>query len=113
LSYRASSRELKRTESVTKSPIFSLFGESLVGIATIRAYGDGSRFIENIAGYLDRNNRPFFMLWAVNRWLSVRVDIFGALVALLSALFIIFAPRMDPGLAGVSSLSSNTLASEC
>lgn len=100
--YRASSRELKRTESVTKSPIFSLFGESLAGIATIRGYGDGSRFIEQIAALIDLNNRPFFLLWGVNRWLAARVDIFGAFVALLSALFIIFAPRMDPALAGVS-----------
>ncbi|GAA6061216.1 hypothetical protein JCM10212_001537 [Sporobolomyces blumeae] len=100
LMYRASSRELKRTESVTKSPIFSLFGEALSGISTIRAFGDGARFMEQIFALLDTNNRPFFVLWGVNRWLSVRVDVFGALVSLLSALFIIFAPRMDPALAG-------------
>ncbi|GAA5908059.1 uncharacterized protein JCM6883_004104 [Sporobolomyces salmoneus] len=100
LMYRASSRELKRTESVTKSPIFSLFGEALSGVSTIRAYGDGQRFMEQIFSLLDQNNRPFFVLWGVNRWLSIRVDAYGALVALLSALFIIFAPRMDPSLAG-------------
>ncbi|GAA6015204.1 hypothetical protein JCM11491_000503 [Sporobolomyces phaffii] len=100
LMYRASSRELKRTESVTKSPIFSLFGEALSGVATLRAYGDGSRFMEQIFSLLDTNNRPFFVLWGVNRWLSIRVDVYGALVALVSALFIIFAPRMNPALAG-------------
>ncbi|GAA5859422.1 hypothetical protein JCM1840_004609 [Sporobolomyces johnsonii] len=98
--YLASSRELKRYESVTRSPIFSLFGEALQGIATIRAYGDTSRFMQDIFRLLDQNNRPFFSLWLANRWLSVRVDTAGALVALLAALFIIFAPQMDPALAG-------------
>ncbi|GAA5922614.1 uncharacterized protein JCM15063_003362 [Sporobolomyces koalae] len=100
LMYRASSRELKRTESVTRSPIFSLFGETLLGVTTLRAYGDGSRFLEQIFSLIDTNNRPFFVLWGVNRWLSVRVDFYGGLVALLSALFIIFTPAMDPALAG-------------
>ncbi|GAA5828043.1 hypothetical protein JCM11251_005706 [Rhodosporidiobolus azoricus] len=100
--YLASSRELKRYESTTKSPIFSLFGEALQGVSTIRAYGDASRFMKDIFRLLDENNRPFFTLWLGNRWLSVRVDTAGALVALLSALFIIFSPQesMDAALAG-------------
>ncbi|BGP12105.1 Transporter of the ATP-binding cassette (ABC) [Rhodosporidiobolus nylandii] len=98
--YLASSRELKRYESVTKSPIFSLFGEALQGVSTIRAYGDASRFMQDIFHLLDENNRPFFTLWLGNRWLSVRVDTAGAFVALLSALFIIFSPSISPSLAG-------------
>ena len=46
--YIASSRELKRSESVTKSPIFGLFGETLNGVATIRAYGDSARFTKQV-----------------------------------------------------------------
>ncbi|GAA5979907.1 hypothetical protein JCM11641_007582 [Rhodosporidiobolus odoratus] len=98
--YLASSRELKRFESVTKSPIFSLFGEALQGVSTIRAYGDASRFMQNIFDLLDENNRPFFTLWLGNRWLSVRVDTAGAFVALSAALFIIFSKHMDAALAG-------------
>lgn len=51
-----------RAESVSKSPIFSVFAEALQGVATIRAYGDASRFMTNIFGLLDDNNRPFFTL---------------------------------------------------
>ncbi|GAA6053294.1 hypothetical protein JCM3770_006670 [Rhodotorula araucariae] len=98
--YLASSRELKRFESVTRSPIFSVFGESLQGVATIRAYGDASRFMKQIFGLLDDNNRPFFTLWAVNRWLSFRVDTAAGAVSLIAALFVIFARKMDPALAG-------------
>ncbi|KAK4050877.1 Transporter of the ATP-binding cassette (ABC) [Microbotryomycetes sp. JL201] len=98
--YLASSRELKRSESVTKSPIFSTFGEVLNGVTTIRAYGDAARFTKQIFNLVDINNRPFFALWQGNRWLSVRVDVAGAMVAFAAAVFVLVAHVTDPALAG-------------
>lgn len=37
--YLATSRELKRIDATTKSPIFAMFGETLNGLVTIRAFG--------------------------------------------------------------------------
>lgn len=62
LSSSASTDSVCLAESVSKSPIFSVFGEALQGVATIRAYGDASRFMTQIFGLLDANNRPFFNL---------------------------------------------------
>ncbi|KAF9984323.1 hypothetical protein BGZ75_004117 [Mortierella antarctica] len=101
--YLRTSRELKRVESITKSPIFSHFGESLSGVATIRAYGQEKRFQHENLDLLDDHNRPFFYLWVCNRWLSIRVDILSALVSFFAGLFIIMnRNNMDGGQAGIS-----------
>merc|ERR1719235_2185218 len=43
--YVTTSRALKRLDSVSRSPIFSHFGESLEGVSTIRAFRAQDRFI--------------------------------------------------------------------
>ncbi|KAF9584468.1 hypothetical protein BGW38_006357 [Lunasporangiospora selenospora] len=101
--YLRSSRELKRIESITKSPIFSHFGESLSGVATIRAYGQEKRFMHENLDLLDEHNRPFFYLWVCNRWLSIRVDVLSALVAFFAGfLIIINRENIDAPTAGLS-----------
>ncbi|GAA5985560.1 hypothetical protein JCM11641_007994 [Rhodosporidiobolus odoratus] len=97
--YLCSSRELKRFESVTRSPIFSLFGEALQGVSTIRAYGDGARFLRNIFDLLDQDNRPSFTLFLGHHWLAVRVDTIAAVMSFLAALLAILS-SLPPALSG-------------
>ncbi|CAN6616690.1 ATP-dependent bile acid permease [Trichomonascus vanleenenianus] len=101
--YLASSRELKRIDAVTKSPIYQHFGESLVGVTTIRAYGDQRRFVRENLTKIDTNNRAFFYLWVTNRWLAFRIDNTGGLVAFTAAASIMLSlGKIDAGWAGLS-----------
>ena len=65
MAYLRSSVELKRLESVSRSPIFQHFGETLNGVSTIRAYGDEQRFIRENLRKINDNNRPFILLWVL------------------------------------------------
>jgi ABC-type multidrug transport system fused ATPase/permease subunit len=101
LRYVNSSRELKRLESVTRSPVFSCFTETVAGVATIRAYGATQQFLQVMVDHVDANMRPFMLTWLCNRWVSVRYALTSACVNLF-AFAIVFASRdhIDVPLAG-------------
>lgn len=101
--YLRASRDLKRLESVQRSPLFQQFGETLSGMTTIRAYGDERRFIRDNLIKVNTQGRPFIYLWACNRWLAFRADALGNLVAFFAGVFIILnLGKIDPGAAGIS-----------
>ena len=101
--YINSSRDLKRLESVQRSPLYQQFGETLTGVVTIRAYRDERRFIRENQDRVNAQNRPFIYLWATNRWLSFRIDYAGALVSFFAGAFVILSiGKLDAGAAGLS-----------
>ncbi|KAJ3283942.1 hypothetical protein HDU79_008643, partial [Rhizoclosmatium sp. JEL0117] len=54
--YRSSLRELKRIESLERSPLFSQISESFAGMSTIRAFGATEKFISSQEVLQDRAN---------------------------------------------------------
>ncbi|XXH00736.1 hypothetical protein Hte_007086 [Hypoxylon texense] len=101
--YLRASRDLKRLESVNRSPLFQQFGETLSGVTTIRAYGDERRFIRENLTKINTQSRPFIFLWAANRWLAFRTDLLGDLVSFFAGVFVILSlGKIDAGSAGVS-----------
>jgi ABC-type multidrug transport system fused ATPase/permease subunit len=101
--YISASRDLKRLESVQRSPLYQQFGETLSGMTTIRAYGDERRFIRENLHRVNTHSRPFIYLWAANRWLALRVDVVGALVAFFTGVFVILSvDTVNAGAAGLA-----------
>ncbi|KAL7751754.1 hypothetical protein RI367_002753 [Sorochytrium milnesiophthora] len=115
--YRASSRELKRLDSLSRSPVFALVGETLNGVSTIRAYREEGRFIESNHMLLDRNNRPYFCQVTALRWLGVRLETCSAaLVAGAGLLGILGSGTVSPALVGVvlsSALQVTSILNTC
>ena len=65
--YLRTSRELKRLDSVSRSPIYAHFQESLGGITTIRAYRQQNRFAMENEWRVDANLRAYFPSINANR----------------------------------------------
>ena len=68
--YRRTARELKRLGSLSISPIYQQFTETLNGLATIRAYQQEDRFMELCTGMKVMQSRltlPFFNRVGPNR----------------------------------------------
>lgn len=108
--YRSTSRELKRLDSITRSPLYSHFSETLGGISTIRAYRFQGRFQQLNLDKLARNLRPYWLQIVAQRWLSLRLDILAAIIVGFCALFIVMArSSIDPGLAGLALLYTTQL----
>lgn len=73
--YLATSRELKRLDATTKSPIFASFQETLGGLSTIRSYKQANRFVAENEARVDRNNETYFASVSCNRWLAIRLEV--------------------------------------
>uniref|UniRef100_A0A182SMH0 ABC transmembrane type-1 domain-containing protein n=1 Tax=Anopheles maculatus TaxID=74869 RepID=A0A182SMH0_9DIPT len=101
--YIDTSRQLKRLESVTRSPIYSHFGESIGGQSTIRAYGQQDRFIQESERRVDYNQLVSYPTIVANRWLNVRLELIGSFVVLFAAMFAILArDSIGQAMVGVS-----------
>ncbi|KAG9266673.1 multidrug resistance-associated protein 7 isoform X1 [Astyanax mexicanus] len=103
--YRHSSRELKRLCSLTLSPVYSHFSETLSGLATVRASGHVARFEEENERRLDENQRCVFISNAAGQWLDIRLQMIGVAVVTVISIIAVIEHQIrsiDPGLVGLA-----------
>uniref|UniRef100_A0A8C1PRK6 Uncharacterized protein n=1 Tax=Cyprinus carpio TaxID=7962 RepID=A0A8C1PRK6_CYPCA len=101
--YVATSRQLRRLDSVSRSPIYSHFGETVSGLSVIRAYGHQKRFLKQNEDTIDQNLKSVYPWIVSNRWLAMRLESLGNLVVFFAALFaVISRDSLKSGLVGLS-----------
>ncbi|XAR58683.1 Xenobiotic-transporting ATPase [Bertholletia excelsa] len=100
----ASARELVRIVGIQKSPIINLFGESIVGASTIRAFGQDRRFMKKNIYLLDSFACPFFYSFAAIEWLCLRMELLSTFVLAFCIVSLVSFPRgsIDPSMAGLA-----------
>ena len=101
--YVATSRQLKRLESVTRSPIYSHFGETLSGVTSIRAFSKEQDFLNKNTLNIDRNQATYYPNVTSNRWLAVRLEFTASLVVLGASIFAtVYRDSNSAAIAGLS-----------
>uniref|UniRef100_A0A8C0EXQ0 ABC-type glutathione-S-conjugate transporter n=1 Tax=Bubo bubo TaxID=30461 RepID=A0A8C0EXQ0_BUBBB len=101
--YVATSRQLKRLESVSRSPIYSHFSETVSGASVIRAYRRVKSFVDISDVKMDENQKSYYPGIVSNRWLGVRVEFVGNCIVLFAALFAVIGKNsLNAGLVGLS-----------
>jgi ABC-type multidrug transport system fused ATPase/permease subunit len=92
--FRPAARDLKRSESKSRSPIFTHFREALRGGETIRSIPGGRKFwSEQHRNLEDQNISVYYSVKALDRWLSVRLESLGNVVVFTAAVASIFLTR--------------------
>ncbi|XP_073096660.1 ATP-binding cassette sub-family C member 2 [Manis javanica] len=87
--YMATSRQLRRLDSVTRSPIYSHFSETVSGLSVIRAFEHQQRFLKRSEVGIDTNQKCVYSWITSNRWLAVRLELVGNLIVFFSSLLMV------------------------
>ncbi|KHJ94676.1 ABC transporter, ATP-binding protein [Oesophagostomum dentatum] len=101
--FRAGIRSLKRSENISRSPLFDHITTSMEGLACIHSYGQSSRFLELLKQKLDANSGAVFMFQSAMRWLAVWLDLLVVMITAIVAFFIvILTGTLSPADAGMA-----------
>lgn len=100
LAYLAGAREVKRLESVARSPVFEHFDSSLAGLATIRAFNKVDTYIGTMYSKISVHARAAWNLWLFNMWLDYRMSVVGAFFSTITAALVVYFPGIPASLAG-------------
>ena len=87
--YSKSNRELKRLESMSRSPVYDLLASSLNGITMIRVFKAEDHIIKLFTDRLDRNIRANMNLEAVSRWFALRLNLLPFFNTLIITLLLV------------------------
>ncbi|TYZ60203.1 hypothetical protein PybrP1_003525 [[Pythium] brassicae (nom. inval.)] len=112
LYFKKTSREVKRLDGISRTPVFNLFNETLNGLTTIRAFGAQAAFAQLNAAAVDANASFYMAFWAAARWLAIRMDWLSVAIIFVVSLYLVATTGdVDPVVAGISLTYSLMLTS--
>ncbi|KAM9836010.1 ATP-binding cassette sub-family C member 4-like [Aulostomus maculatus] len=83
--YLCTSRDIKRLESTTRSPVFSHLSSSLQGLWTIRAFRAEERLKKDFDAHQDLHSEAWFLFLMTSRWFALRLDSICSLFITIAA----------------------------
>ncbi|XP_020232216.1 ABC transporter C family member 13 isoform X2 [Cajanus cajan] len=107
--YRSTSRELRRLDSVSRSPIYTSFTETLDGSSTIRAFKSEDFFFAKFAEHITLYQKTSYTEIVASLWLSLRLQLLAAFIISFIAVMAVVGSHgslpvnfASPGLVGLA-----------
>lgn len=109
--YLRSSRQIRFLDIAAKAPLFSHFSETLDGLVTLRAFGWQTPYKGRMRKVLTTSQRPFYTLYAVQRWLTLVLDlVISGLAIILAGIAVAVQGSLSTGLVGLALVNLISLA---
>ncbi|ELT99037.1 hypothetical protein CAPTEDRAFT_212470 [Capitella teleta] len=108
--YLNTSRDIKRVEGATRSPVLSHLTSTVHGLHTVRAYGVQETFEQEFYRHQDLHTSAWFLFLASARWFGFQLDLLCAFfITAVAMTSVVSAKVLDGGLVGLSVSSALTL----
>ncbi|KAL3667606.1 hypothetical protein V7S43_007160 [Phytophthora oleae] len=100
--YQSSARELKRLDSISRSPFLNLVSETISGIETVRSYRMVQPFSTHCEQLLNNNAKFFLLFQSASRWFAMRTDwLVSVIIAAVAILSIATKSSLGAAVAGL------------
>ena len=96
LYFRTSNTEIRRLESIAKSPVFTEISQSLSGISSLRAFASIPLFVDRLELKMNQYAAITFVKLKLNSWIFIRFDFLGAFVSFFVAVLSVAAGDFVP-----------------
>lgn len=112
LIFRTTSREVKRRENLSRSPLFSHLNATLKGLPTIHAYEQEKLFEQEFVRLQDDNSTLNYLLIGSIRWVGFRLDLIVTIATVVVALLTVFLHgSVEPSFAALALVYCSTVSS--
>ncbi|KAF4333749.1 Canalicular multispecific organic anion transporter 2 [Fusarium beomiforme] len=81
--YLRTSRQMRLLDLEAKTPLYTQFTEITTGLSTIRSFGWTNELLDESFGMLNISQKPFYLMFCIQRWLELVLDLFVAGMAIL------------------------------
>ncbi|KAJ5151991.1 hypothetical protein N7492_010286 [Penicillium capsulatum] len=105
--YLRTSRQIRFLDLEAKAPLYSHFTDCLQGLVTLRAFGWQHGMEKKNIELLDHSQRPFYFMFAIQRWLTLSLDLVVAGIAILLIILVVVlrGTSLGAGSIGVALLN--------
>jgi ATP-binding cassette subfamily C (CFTR/MRP) protein 1 len=104
--YLRTSRQLRLLEIEARAPLFTVFQETVDGLDTIIPLGWGTPWEETLFNALDASQKPYYLLFCIQRWLIL---VLGFVVAAMATVLVAFAIQVN-GLSSAGAIGVGLIA---